>query len=611
MRKLIGSIAIAISLTLFFASFPRTIAAAPLKVGIDEFKNLSGDTNLDRLGKEIAAALQEKLLKIEAVVVLREEIQREKILTGEKVLPADILVRGSIQKDNSRVVIDAKLVRVKDSAIIIAERASGKNIKGLKEEIAEKIADKLKEYLKTEAEPEEAEVEVGEAEGEFQIVNVKSRGAATSRRAALIVAQRNAVEKGVGAVVSLDQVPDRRRIISETMGGLSYEVISEGTEGGASVVEIQARVKVPQELMKKYPAEAVVKKIETGFKPYLEPSEYGQVNFEELFVTARGEGKYKGKGVKARQMARRAAVVDAQAHALEIVHDLRVDASKKVKDDKGKAIKIKGLVKDAEVIDEKDMKSEGKYQVTIKVPLVGIRGISSVFLDEKVPTKKGEIKETKEDKEGAHTGLIIDARGTGLKPAMFPQIEDEDGNLIYGPEMVDKQAVKEKGMASYAVAEKDGSFLLDEKTLYIKARVRSDYPGPLIMVADLSNLIMSDGNNGLIPSTSLGPGQDQGSGQVLAEAKGEKDEEDPIPGKRQRRARLRQGRNPMQVKGLKNGGKLKANVIVSSESAQKAQLADKASQIFAKCKVVILMDTMIGGTEGKLRPPSSQSFAAR
>ncbi len=596
MRKLIGSMAMVIFLSLFFAPFPSTIAAARLNVGINDFENLSGDPNLDRLEKEIAAVLKERLSKIEAVVVVREEIQRERILTGEKVLSADLLVRGSIQKDDSRVVIDAKLVRVKDSALIIAERASGKDIKDLKEEITEKIADKLKEYLKTEARPvEEAEVELGEVEGEFQIVKVKSRGKATSRRAALIVAQRNAVEKGVGAVVSLNQVPDRRQIISETMGGLSYEVTSEGTEEGASVVEIQARVKVPRKLMKQYPAEAVVKKIETGFKPYIEPSKYGQVNFEELFVTARGEGKYKGKGIKARQMARRAAVVDAQAHALEIVHDLRVDASKKVKDDKGKAIKIKGLVKDAEVIDEKDTEREGKYQVTIKVPLVGIRGISSVFLDEKVPTKKGEIKETKEDKEGAYTGLIIDARGTGLRPAMFPQIEDEDGNLIYGPEMVDKQTVKEKGMASYAIAEKDGSFLLDEKTLYIKARARGDHYGPPVLVADLSNLIMSDGNNGFI----------------LAEINEEKGDKELTPGKRQKRARLRQGRNPMQVKALKSGGKLKANVIVSSESAQRAKLADEASQIFTKCKVVILMDTMIGGTEGKIGSPSSQNLAAR
>ncbi|UCD84455.1 MAG: hypothetical protein JSU92_14475 [Deltaproteobacteria bacterium] len=587
MRKLTGLLAVVAFLSLLFAPL-GTVSAAPVNVGIDEFKNLSGDTDLDRLGKEIAAVVEERLLKVKGVVVIREEIQKEKILTGKKVLTADVLLRGSIQKDGSKIVIDAKLFRVEDSIMIFAERVSGKKVKGLKKEIADKIADKLEEYAKTGVKrDEEVEVEVGEVEGEFQIVNVKSRGEASSRRAALVVAQRNAVEKGVGAVVSLDQVPDRRQVISETMGGLSYEVTSEGTERGASVVEIQARVKVPQELMKKYPVEAVVKKIETGFKPYIEPSKYGQVNFEELFVTARGEGKYEGKGVKARQMARRAAIVDAQAHALEIVHDLRVDADKKVKDDKDKAVKIKGLVKDAEVIDEKDMK-DGKYQVTIKVPLVGIRGISSVFLDEKVPSKGAEIKEIKEA-EGAYTGLIIDARGTGLKPAMFPQIEDEDGNVIYGPEKVNKDVVKEEGMASYAVAEKDGSLLLDEKTIYIKARSKTDYPP--ILVADLSNLIMSDGSNALI----------------IAEAK--EDEEGGDPGKRPR-ARLRQGRKPMEIRALESGGKLKADIIVSSDSAQKAQLADKASQMFSKCKVVILMDTMIGGTEGKIRPPKSQNLAA-
>jgi hypothetical protein len=47
------------------------------------------------------------------------------------------------------------------------------------------------------------------------------------------------------------------------------------------------------------------------------------------------------------------------------------------------------------------------------------------------------------------TGLVIDARGLGLKPAMAPRVFDEDGKEIYGSAYVKKDWAVKQGMVGY------------------------------------------------------------------------------------------------------------------------------------------------------------------
>jgi hypothetical protein len=49
-----------------------------------------------------------------------------------------------------------------------------------------------------------------------------------------------------------------------------------------------------------------------------------------------------------------------------------------------------------------------------------------------------------------YTGLVIDARGIGARPAMSPRIYDEDGKEIYGSANVDREYAVQQGMSGYA-----------------------------------------------------------------------------------------------------------------------------------------------------------------
>jgi hypothetical protein len=53
------------------------------------------------------------------------------------------------------------------------------------------------------------------------------------------------------------------------------------------------------------------------------------------------------------------------------------------------------------------------------------------------------------------TGLVIDATGLKVKPAMAPRIVDPQGNEVYGTGMVNREYAVQQGLVGYARAVAD------------------------------------------------------------------------------------------------------------------------------------------------------------
>lgn len=58
-----------------------------------------------------------------------------------------------------------------------------------------------------------------------------------------------------------------------------------------------------------------------------------------------------------------------------------------------------------------------------------------------VPIEDGKVP--------GYTGVLIDARGLELNPALFPRIVNEDGKVVYGPEFFLPTYAAERGAVSY------------------------------------------------------------------------------------------------------------------------------------------------------------------
>jgi hypothetical protein len=275
----------------------------------------------------------------------------------------------------------------------------------------------------------------------------------------------------------------------------------------------------------------------------------GQINWSTGWIKATGVGAPPanvGPG-QGRAMAERAAFAVALRNLLETVKGVRIDSetlaeSYIVKNDVIRS-QVAGFVRGAQVV-KTDVQADGSVEVTVKAPLWGTESMITAFMGEK-PFKAHELPPESAGDAGTegYTGLVIDARGLGARPACFPMILDEKGEVLYGPETVDRATAEKDGMVEYHALPKD---------------------------ANLSGLF--------------------GEGAFVIR---------PV----QVTAPPREGRRPLKIKGVDKRGSLKANVLISSEDAKRIRGDKQIGGALHRSKVVVVTDPLIGGMEGRAPLP--------
>jgi TolB-like protein len=474
---------------------------------------------------------------------------------------AEAIVAGSYAVSGDKLTVDARLIDIDSGEVLAAVREEGTAAGA--QALGKAAGDKLAAAVSKP--PEGAKVETVDVEA---VGMAPEKLGSAARTVALADAKRNAIEAGVGTVVNVTKVPDLKQVKASATSTLRYRVVSETKEGGKLIVKIAANVDVPAELAAKYPAAAKEISDETGFKGYVQRSPKGEVDWEKgiLRVVGRAKGAA-ADDAKASLLARRSAIADAYARAMEVVSAVRIDGDQSVADaekkDKQLRVQIEGLVQGGKVVKDNPAGAGGTYEVTLEVPMRGLRGVQTVFL--------GSLAQPKSAKESAaaeplaadeYTGIVIDMRGTGVEAGLFPKLMDEQGNVIADPAQTDADVLKAKGQAAYVTADKgaDLGALLDHERLGER---------PLVMVASLAPFVI---------------GQAAGSIDFS------------------KRLNRRQGPKPLTVKGVSTNGPMKVNMLVSTNFKNKDQFKKNLQKVFGNSKVVIVMDSQIGGTEGRLIP---------
>jgi hypothetical protein len=207
---------------------------------------------------------------------------------------------------------------------------------------------------------------------------------------------------------------------------------------------------------------------------YIEVYEDAAINWSEGVLTATGVGlipRDEPNRARAYLKARGYARLDALANLLMLIDRVQIDAQYTGADYMMQSevlrASITGFVRGAQVIDERKIIIEGQeaVQVTVGTAMYGKDGLSRMLLRPSpaelapaapepslpriellapnVPAPDAPIV------EGNYTGLIIDARGLKVQPAMAPRILKADGTPIYGVGNFDIDKVVEQGLASY------------------------------------------------------------------------------------------------------------------------------------------------------------------
>jgi hypothetical protein len=185
----------------------------------------------------------------------------------------------------------------------------------------------------------------------------------------------------------------------------------------------------------------------------------GSINWSTGTVTAVGIGApppNPANMAQARAMARRAAITVARRNLLELTQGVQVDSITLAKDFIVQSdiirTSIQGVVRNAQVIDTAYM-SDGSVEVTMVMSLNG--EFANVMLPPPPIGTEGPPPimpptGTEGPPSMVFTGLVLDARGLGARPAMAPKILDESGKEVYGSAMVNREFAVQQGMVGYA-----------------------------------------------------------------------------------------------------------------------------------------------------------------
>lgn len=164
---------------------------------------------------------------------------------------------------------------------------------------------------------------------------------------------------------------------------------------------------------------------------------------------------------RAKIMARRAAIVDAQRNLVETIQGTAVDSETTVNnfiltDDVVKT-KVSGLIKGATVVDE-ELLEDNMYRVVMSVPMYGVGSVAEIAYDavignnqsQNIPMADNAFIESYTPAENVYTGLVIDASGSELEKTFCPAIYDTNGRVIYGVNNVDKDYAISNGIVEYS-----------------------------------------------------------------------------------------------------------------------------------------------------------------
>ncbi|WP_035251158.1 hypothetical protein [Desulfocurvus vexinensis] len=214
--------------------------------------------------------------------------------------------------------------------------------------------------------------------------------------------------------------------------------------------------------------------------PYQEQSPAGVIDWEAGTVTARGQGVAPA-GVdgqeQAQALARRAATMTARRSLFGLLCDMQIDSASTVcmamNADGRVAARVQGLVQNSHLVDAAPL-PDGPVVVTVDLGLRGALADALLPPASRFGARAGAAAQAQPAPGAApapgaepgatpgpeadappaepmapYTGLVVDARGLGARPALVPRLVDGQGRELYGPGSVSRELAVGSGLAVY------------------------------------------------------------------------------------------------------------------------------------------------------------------
>jgi len=232
----------------------------------------------------------------------------------------------------------------------------------------------------------------------------------------------------------------------------------------------------------------------------VETYEEGYINWTKGVVAVQGIGaplEKKTDQTEARNTALAAAYQSGWQNILKIAERVRVTSNITVAylaaKDNAISTKLEEMARAAEVTKQEYL-SDGTVAITLELSMYGgfaqmllpydikqIETIKAGTTNDQTVSGNAPPRATSDQVPDVYTGLVVDARGLAVNPALAPTIVDEKEQEVYGPGIVSREFAVQQGVSSYTrdlkVAQQAKRVLstpLTVKALRIRERERSD-----------------------------------------------------------------------------------------------------------------------------------------
>jgi hypothetical protein len=203
-------------------------------------------------------------------------------------------------------------------------------------------------------------------------------------------------------------------------------------------------------------------------KEAIEYKQNGHINWTTGIVQAKGVGtplkKSSGNTAVSSMKILSDSKNNAKHNMLKTIQNVRINSVKKAENyatiNDSVAKQLEEIIYKARE-NEKMRKylSDGTVEVYLQLSLYG--SFAQLFLPEEIKQiesiKQVTIKEKKSSSQPSkisdlknYTGLVVDATGISVNPAMAPRLLDEDGKEVYGAAFASREFAVQKGMSGYS-----------------------------------------------------------------------------------------------------------------------------------------------------------------
>ncbi len=326
------------------------------------------------------------------------------------------------------------------------------------------------------------------------------------------------------------------------------------------------------------------------------------VDWSARVVVATGTAPQLGSGGQSRLKAQHAAETIAKRNALAACLGVKIGPTGRIQGLKDGELILTGWLRDFEVGRFRSEQRNGRtwWTAEVRVPMHGASSLAAKFYDQQIRRHNRSVANRERLKwvapapltETVGDVIIIDARGTGAEPAMYPLILAADGRVCCDMNTAGQTVAVQRGMVAYATT----------KLPFEKLSTFQPVPAPAPRAQPRARRGLAAGP-AWEPMLVDGMSADQ---WLLAQATR------PASTQPTTQPTFTPRRRPRRkaVKAIRSDKTDKSVMVISTQDALDVTKSKDASSMVKSGRVLIVVDAAAGGMEGRL-PTVEEILLAR